>query len=83
MKTRTVTGQTKQAALPIKLGCSSDAPGIEYALARIPGIVKVYANPVTEMVYVEYDPALIRPEQIMTAIKQAGFGLATDCHNDR
>jgi copper chaperone CopZ len=82
MNTQTVTGQTEQAALPISLGCSSDTPGIERALVNTPGIVKVYANPVTEMVYVKYDPALIRREQIVTAINQAGFGLTTGCHDD-
>ncbi len=83
MNRQTVTGQTKQAALPISLGCSSDTPIIERALVNTPGIVKVYANPVTEIVYVKYDPVLIQPEQIMTAIKQAGFGLTTGCHDDR
>ncbi len=63
------TGQTQRVTLPINMGCSSDAPGVERALAHNPGIVKVYANPVTEMVYVEYDPALIHQEQIKTAIR--------------
>ncbi len=83
MNTQTVTGQTKQAALPISLGCSSDTPGLERALVNTPGIVNAYANPVTEMVFVKYDPALIQQEQIMIAINQAGFGLTTGCHDDR
>ena len=81
MNTRTVTNWTKRVALPISLGCSSDTPAIERALARNPGILKVYANPVTERVYVEYDPALIDQEAIIVAVKEAGFGLVTDCHD--
>ncbi|NKQ34848.1 MAG: YHS domain-containing protein [Chloroflexi bacterium] len=42
-----------------------------------------YAHPVTDMVYVKYDPALIQQEQITTAINQAGFGLTTGFHDDR
>ena len=81
MNRQSVTGQTKQAALPISLGCSSDTPGLERALVNTPGIINAYANPVTEMVYVKYDPALIHREQIMVVIEQTGFGLAVECQD--
>ena len=78
MNRKRLANQTKRATLPISIGCSSDAPGIERALINNRGILKVYANPVTEMLYVEYDPTLIDQENIMTLIKRAGFGLVNE-----
>ncbi len=46
---------------------------IERALARTPGVVYVYVNPATEMAYVEYDPALVDPDRLATAVEHAGF----------
>jgi copper chaperone CopZ len=77
MNRQTSASQTKQTTLPICIGCSSDALGIERTLKNNPGILKVYANPVTEMLYVEFDPALIDQDKIITVIKRGGFGLVT------
>jgi copper chaperone CopZ len=82
MNRQTSTSQTQRATVPISIGCSSNAPGIERALVNNPGILKVYANPVTEMVYIEYDPVLVDQEQIITVVNRAGFGLATGGHDD-
>ena len=56
------------------LGCwGSGALIVERALARAPGVIRVYANPATEMAYIEYDPALISPAQLIAAVERAGF----------
>lgn len=46
---------------------------IERALGRVPGVVRVYANPATEMAYVEYDAEQVTSEQFVRVIEQAGF----------
>jgi len=81
MNRQTLISQTQRATLPISIGCSSDAPSIERALKNKLGILKVYANPVTEMLYVEYDPTLIDQDKIIAVIKRAGFGLVNEKRN--
>lgn len=46
---------------------------IERTLARVPGVARVYANPATEMAYVEYDPEQVTPDRLVQTIEQAGF----------
>lgn len=46
---------------------------VERALVRLPGVVYVYVNPATEMVYVQYDPEYVDQKQVVKAVKQAGF----------
>lgn len=56
------------------LGCwGSGAMIVERALARAPGVVHVYANPATEMAYIEFDPTLTGPAQLITVVERAGF----------
>ena len=49
------------------------ALAVERALAKLPGVVRVYVNPATEMAYVEYDPARLRWEQLVAAVEAVGF----------
>ncbi len=65
--------------LPIfNLTCgSSDALTLEHALAREVGVIHVYVNPLTEMAYIHYDPALANPGQLAAVIAHAGFGPPT------
>ena len=37
------------------------------------GVAHAYANPATETAYVQYDPALVRPGDLVHAIEAAGF----------
>ena len=46
---------------------------IERALARTPGVVYVYANPATEMAYIEFDPALVDADRLVKVVEQVGF----------
>jgi copper chaperone CopZ len=46
---------------------------IERALARTPGVRRVYVNPATEMAYLEYDPGQINPSKMVAVIEEPGF----------
>ena len=48
-------------------------PGVQEALARVPGILRVYLNAPIEMAYVEYDEEAVTPPDLLAAI--AGVGL--------
>lgn len=66
---------TRPVTLPLfNLSCSADAQSIERLLYHEPGVVKVYANPATEKVYIEYEASLTNPDRLRELLKQAGFG---------
>ena len=48
-------------------------PAIERALIRVPGVCRAYVNAETEMAYIEYDPAVTHPTQLLAAITAGGF----------
>ena len=50
---------------------------VERVFKREPGVVKVYANPATEKVYLEYDVALTNPDRLRNILQEAGFGPKT------
>lgn len=59
------------------LGCGgSGALRIERALARVPGVRRAYVNPATETAYVEYDPGVAAPAELLRAIAATGFRAA-------
>lgn len=73
--TTTNAGVTKPVTLPLfNLDCSADAQIVERVFKREPGIVKIYANPATEKVYIEYEMALTNPDRLREILQQAGFG---------
>ena len=73
--TATNTGVTKPVVLSLyNLSCSADTHSIEQLLKREPGVMKVYANPATEKVYIEYDVVLTNPDRLQYLLQQAGFG---------
>lgn len=67
--------KTQRVTVPLyNLSCGGGGVLIiERALARVPGVVRVYANPATEMAYIEYDPEQATPDRFVQAITQAGF----------
>ena len=77
MMTSNRENRTQTLTLPlINLSCSSsDALAVERLLARVAGVVKVYANPATEMAYITFDPALTNRDRLAAVIAEAGFGL--------
>jgi copper chaperone CopZ len=46
---------------------------IERALARLPGVVRAYVNPATEMAYVEYREGEVEQGWLVEAVQNAGF----------
>ena len=46
---------------------------VERSLERTPGVLEVYVNPLTEMAYVQYDPATTGPRDLLAAIEAVGF----------
>lgn len=46
---------------------------LEQALVQHPGVYYAYVCAATEMAYVVYDLAQVRPEQLMTIVERAGF----------
>ena len=67
---------TQRITLPIyNLGCGGGgALSIERALAKVPGVPYAYVNPLTEMAYVEFDPALASPGRLAAVIAELGYG---------
>ncbi|HEX2911011.1 MAG TPA: heavy metal-associated domain-containing protein [Chloroflexia bacterium] len=69
------TAQKQRVTLPIS-GLSCGGGGtliVERALLKVPGVLRAYVNPCTEMAYVEFDPTLCNPYLLMAAVKKAGF----------
>jgi hypothetical protein len=68
---------TARVTLPLdNLGCGGgEALAIERAIARLPGVSEVYVNPLTEMAYVVYDPALMDSEHLRTDLDRLGYGI--------
>ena len=66
----------ERITLPIyNLGCGGGGTlASERALTKLPGVAYAYINPLTEMAYVEFDPALANAEQLAALIDQLGYG---------
>lgn len=71
--------KTERTTLPIlDLGCGGGGTlAIERALERLPGVIRAAVNPLTEMAYVEYDPARVSNDEFRRAIERAGFHIGT------
>ena len=54
------------------LGCGG-ALSVERAIARLPGVIQVYVNPLTEMAYVKIDPTRVSEEQVVAAVTDLGL----------
>lgn len=65
----------ERLTLPIEgLGCGGGgALTLERALAKLPGVARVYVNPATEMAYVEIDGARCSRGDITRVIECLGF----------
>ena len=45
----------------------------EQAIAHLPGVIRAYVNPLTEMAYVEIDPTTASEDQIVAAVAHLGL----------
>lgn len=68
--------QRERIILPIyNLGCGGGgALAVERALTQAAGVAQAYVNPLTEMAYIVYDPALATVEQLRGVIDRMGYG---------
>jgi len=68
---------TARVTLPLyNLGCGGgEAIAIERAIAKLPGVTEIYINPLTEMAYVVYDPALMDSEHLRAYLDRLGYGV--------
>jgi hypothetical protein len=66
---------TLRTALPLaRLGCAgAERLTLERILHDEPGVLEVVVNPVTEMAYVEYEPAVTEPDALFLVLQRAGF----------
>ncbi len=55
------------------LHCSLCTGTIEKALGRLPGVDRVAVSLTHEQALVEYDPALVRPEQLLGTLRDIGY----------
>ncbi|MFA5844275.1 MAG: copper ion binding protein, partial [Coriobacteriia bacterium] len=54
--------------------CASCSAVVEKTLSRMPGIAKASVNLATETASVDFDPAVVSVDDIITAVKKAGYG---------
>lgn len=56
--------------------CAATAPAIEKVLRDVPGVLRAYANPVTEAAYVEYDGDRCTEADLVSAVESLGIRVA-------
>jgi copper chaperone CopZ len=67
-------GRSQHLVLPLReLGCAAGPPSIVHALRDVPGVTRVYVNPVTEMAYVEYESERCDESPLRAALDRAGY----------
>ncbi len=66
---------THRLSMPVyDLGCGgAGARIVERELALIHGVLRVYVNPATETVHIEYEPGQTDPYTIARAVERAGY----------
>lgn len=58
-----------------KLGCSGCANSVENILKDKKGIIKASASFETSSVLIEYNPAIISPEEMRDAVQNGGYDM--------
>ena len=52
---------------------SGGALDAEHAIAGLPGVLRAYVNPLTEMAYVEIDPTILTEERLVATVADLGL----------
>lgn len=67
--------KTQHLTVPVSaLSCGGGgALTVERGLARLPGVLRAYVNPATEMAYVVYDADQTGPKDFVQEIERLGF----------
>ena len=58
--------------------CASCAGIVEDAISKVPGVLSTNVNLATEKARVVYEPAVVGPDQILAAVRAAGYDLTFD-----
>ena len=62
----------------IGMSCATCAGTVEKAITDLPGVGEATVNLATERARVVYDPSLIDPERMRTAVRSAGYDVAVN-----
>jgi len=57
----------------VDASCATCLPGIRRELEKVRGVEWVHANPVLDLIIVDYDPSLLGLEEILSVVKRSGF----------
>ena len=69
----------QQLTLPVTgMTCASCASRVERGLKKLPGVETALVNLANEQATVSYDPQQVRPEQVIAAVEQSGYGVITE-----
>ena len=68
--------RTQHTTVPLQsIGCGSTGRAVvERSLRELPGVLEASVNPITEMAYVEFDPAQCSEEEAAAAVRATGYG---------
>ena len=69
--------KTERATITISgLGaCRRDTLAIEQGMLRAKGVARVFVSPQTEVAYVEYEPDVIGPADLVRMIEELGLSV--------
>lgn len=71
---RYVAAVVRHVQVPIfGFSCASQAIGLENQLRRVPGVIDVTVNPITEVAYITYDSARVEITSLAAVVRRAGF----------
>ena len=60
------------------MSCAACSSAVERVTRKIPGVQSSFVNLIMGKMTITYDPALVTPERIMSAVDRAGFGIRHD-----
>jgi Cu+-exporting ATPase len=70
-----VEGTSKTVLMPVTgMSCTSCQVHVERALRETPGVSDAQVNLMSHRARVTYDPAIAKPEQLIGAVREAGYG---------
>ena len=73
------TDATATILLPVEdMSCAACAARVEKVLGLIPGVSEASVNFATERAKVRYDPAKVQPQQLVSAVRGAGYGVRAE-----
>ena len=57
----------------LDFSCAGEGAGLERRLRRVAGVRQVNVNPLTETVYLTFDPAQTNPAELEFVVRAAGY----------